>query len=43
MIGFSVTASSAIDSAGVPQYSDYFGVSDVVGSLTVGMSSQSIQ
>lgn len=37
MVGLSCTAASAIDSAGVPQYSEYFVVSHVVGSLTVGM------
>ncbi|OJZ91252.1 hypothetical protein ASPFODRAFT_706995 [Aspergillus luchuensis CBS 106.47] len=34
LIGLSCTAASAIDSAGVSQYSEYFGVSTVVGSLT---------
>lgn len=37
LIGLSCTAASAIDSAGVPQYCQYFGVSRVVGSLTTGL------
>ncbi|KAH8427343.1 MFS transporter [Aspergillus melleus] len=37
LIGLSCTAASAIDSAGVPQYSEYWGVSTVVGSLTTGL------
>ncbi|GAT28127.1 major facilitator superfamily transporter [Aspergillus luchuensis] len=41
LIGLSCTAASAIDSADVSQYSEYFGVSTVVGSLTTGGSSWS--
>ncbi|PYI01191.1 MFS general substrate transporter [Aspergillus sclerotiicarbonarius CBS 121057] len=37
LIGLSCTAASAIDSAGVPQYSEYWGVSPVVGSLTTAL------
>jgi hypothetical protein len=35
-IAFAVTAASAIDACGVKQYSDYFNVSEVVGSLATG-------
>ncbi|KAB8269466.1 major facilitator superfamily transporter [Aspergillus minisclerotigenes] len=37
MLGLSCTAASAIDSAGVPQISEHWGVSTVVGSMTVGL------
>lgn len=37
LIGLSCTAASAIDSAGVPQISEHWGVSKVVGSLVTGM------
>ncbi|CAG7983034.1 unnamed protein product [Penicillium salamii] len=37
MIAFAVTAASAIDACGVKQYSDYFNVSEVVGSLATGL------
>lgn len=36
MIAFAVTAASAIDACGVKQYSEYFNVSEVVGSLATG-------
>ena len=36
LLAFSVTAASAIDASGVPQYSEYFNVSEVVGSLATG-------
>lgn len=36
LIAISVTAASAIDASGVLQYSEYFNVSDVVGSLATG-------
>ena len=39
LIAFSVTAASAIDACGVRQYSEYFNVSEVVGSLATGMYS----
>ena len=38
LIALSVTAASAIDACGVRQYSEYFQVSEVVGSLATGMS-----
>ncbi|CAG7954193.1 unnamed protein product [Penicillium olsonii] len=38
LIAFAVTAASAIDACGVKQYSDYFNVSEVVGSLATGPS-----
>ncbi|OJJ06353.1 hypothetical protein ASPVEDRAFT_154403 [Aspergillus versicolor CBS 583.65] len=37
LIGVAVTAASAIDACGVTVYSDYFGVSEVVGSLATGL------
>ncbi|KAJ5231826.1 Major facilitator superfamily domain general substrate transporter [Penicillium citrinum] len=37
LIAISVTAASAIDASGVLQYSEYFHVSDVVGSLATGL------
>lgn len=37
LIGVAVTAASAIDACGVTVYSDYFEVSEVVGSLATGM------
>ncbi|CAI7656756.1 unnamed protein product [Penicillium viridicatum] len=37
LIAFSVTAASAIDACGVRQYSEYFNVSEVVGSLATGL------
>lgn len=37
LIAISVTAASAIDACGVKQYSAYFHVSEVVGSLATGM------
>ena len=36
LIGLACTAASAIDSAGVKEYSEYWGVSTVVGSLATG-------
>lgn len=36
LIGVAVTAASAIDACGLTVYSDYFGVSEVVGSLATG-------
>lgn len=39
LIAFSVTAASAIDACGIRQYSEYFNVSEVVGSLATGMHS----
>ncbi len=36
LIGVAVTAASAIDACGVQVYSDYFGVSEVVGALATG-------
>jgi hypothetical protein len=36
LIAISVTAASAIDACGVLQYSEDFGVTDVVGSLATG-------
>lgn len=41
LIAFSVTAASAIDACGIRQYSEYFNVSEVVGSLATGMYSLS--
>jgi hypothetical protein len=38
LIALSVTAASAIDACGVREYSEYFQVSEVVGSLATGMS-----
>jgi hypothetical protein len=38
LIAFAVTAASAIDACGVKQYSEYFNVSEVVGSLATGKS-----
>lgn len=38
LIAVSVTAASAIDACGVKQYSEYFDVSEVVGSLATGKS-----
>ncbi|CAI7659817.1 unnamed protein product [Penicillium crustosum] len=37
LIAFSVTAASAIDACGIRQYSEYFNVSEVVGSLATGL------
>ncbi|KAI2691940.1 hypothetical protein CBS147332_8406 [Penicillium roqueforti] len=37
LLAFSVTATSAIDASGVPQYSEYFNVSEVVGSLATAL------
>lgn len=39
LIAIAVTAASAIDACGVKEYSDYFQVSEVVGSLATGISS----
>ena len=36
LIAFAVTAASAIDACGVKEYSDYFGIAEVVGSLATG-------
>lgn len=36
LLAFSVTAASSIDACGVPQYSEDFNVSEVVGSLATG-------
>lgn len=38
LLAISVTAASSIDACGVLQYSEYFHVSDVVGSLATGKS-----
>lgn len=38
LIGLSVTAASAIDACGVPQYTEEFNTSEVVGSLATGES-----
>jgi hypothetical protein len=38
LIALSVTAASAIDACGVREYSEYFEVSEVVGSLATGMA-----
>lgn len=40
LIALAVTAASSIDASGVKQYSDYFQVSEVVGSLATGIISQ---
>lgn len=37
LIGVCVTAASAIDARGLPQYTADFQVKEVVGSLTIGM------
>ncbi|KAH8424655.1 MFS transporter [Aspergillus melleus] len=37
LIAFAVTAASAIDACGVREYSEYFHVSEVVGSLATGL------
>lgn len=37
LIAIAVTAASAIDAAGLKEYSEYFQVSEVVGSLATGM------
>ncbi|CAG8280557.1 unnamed protein product [Penicillium salamii] len=37
LVALSVTAASAIDACGVKQYSEFFGVSEVVGSLATGL------
>jgi hypothetical protein len=39
LIALSVTAASAIDACGVREYSEYFNVSEVVGSLATGFCS----
>ena len=39
LIALSVTAASAIDACGVREYSEYFQISEVVGSLATGTSS----
>lgn len=36
LVALSVAAASAIDACGVKQYSEFFGVSEVVGSLATG-------
>jgi hypothetical protein len=36
LIAMTVTAASAIDACGVEQYSEYYHVSEVVGSLATG-------
>lgn len=37
LIALAVTAASAIDACGVREYSEYFEVSEVVGSLATGI------
>ena len=39
LLAIAVTASSSIDACGVTQYSEYFNVSGVVGSLATGKES----
>ena len=36
LIALAVSAASAIDACGVKQYSEFFGISEVVGSLATG-------
>lgn len=36
LIALAVTAASAIDACGVKQYSEFFGISEVAGSLATG-------
>lgn len=40
LIALAVTAASAIDACGVREYSEYFQVSEVVGSLATGMATK---
>ena len=40
LIALAVTAASAIDACGVREYSEYFQVSELVGSLATGMATK---
>lgn len=42
LIALAVTAASAIDACGVQQYSQYYHVSEVVGSLATGKSTSTL-